>query len=172
MLRVGEASSSLALVRLERDSRRTGARRARAPNSWRTGANGARARPLEQNAPPRILLADAEPAIRDYVGAILGKLGFDVTLVGDPADVVPAFQAVRFDLVVLDFMGGAREGVEIARRLAAVRPDVPVVVCTDPASWDAVVPLLDERHAGFLPKPFDLEEGLYPMLREFFDQGP
>jgi DNA-binding response OmpR family regulator len=75
----------------------------------------------------RILIVDDEPAVRDVVGRYLRRESFDVV---EAADGPAALELARdADLVVLDLMLPGVDGLEICRRLRAVR-NVPIIMLT------------------------------------------
>ena len=60
----------------------------------------------------------------------LERLGYRVTGYTQPAEAVAAFSTnpQDFDLVITDFNMPGLSGMEVARQLMSIRPDVPVVM--------------------------------------------
>lgn len=82
--------------------------------------------------PLRILLIDDEEALVTVGARVLGRLGCAVTAVIGSERGLETFQARpdEFDLVLTDQTMPGHSGLEVARRVRELRPDLPVVVCT------------------------------------------
>lgn len=91
-------------------------------------------------APPwvRVLYVDDEDALVQLMKRALGRLGFAVTATSDPLAALAAFGAEpgSFDVVVSDLSMPRLPGLELARRVLAIRPDVPVVLTSGYVSSD------------------------------------
>lgn len=80
----------------------------------------------------RILLVDDEAALAHLGRKILENLGYKVeahTVATDAIDAVMREQG-RYDLVVTDLTMPGMTGLDLAKRLHAVRPELPVVLTT------------------------------------------
>ena len=80
----------------------------------------------------RILFVDDEKALVDLGHQILKRLGYDVTTRTSSIEALELFiaQPEKFDLVITDTTMPNMTGDELARRLMAVRSDIPVILCT------------------------------------------
>ncbi|MBW2605022.1 MAG: PAS domain S-box protein [Deltaproteobacteria bacterium] len=80
----------------------------------------------------RILFVDDETFFVEFGAKILSALGYDVITANEGLTALEIFtsQPNRFDLVVTDQTMPKMTGLELSRRLHAVRPDLPVIVCT------------------------------------------
>jgi len=80
----------------------------------------------------RALLVDDEPAVREFMGELLESWGLEVTVKRDGAEAEALFaeDPQRFDLVVTDQTMPKMTGIELAQRLLARRPGLPVVLYT------------------------------------------
>jgi PAS domain S-box-containing protein len=92
---------------------------------------------LAGSAPPlrgseRILLVDDEPAVGRVLRDALQTLGYRVRVETDPRAALAAFAAAPrdFDLVVTDQTMPGLTGEGLARELHALRPDLPILLCT------------------------------------------
>jgi CheY-like chemotaxis protein len=134
------------------------------------------ARPDGDAVPPggseTVLLAEDEPGVRSFAGAVLRQAGYDVLEAADGAAAVRACEAHpgRIDLVVTDVVMPGVGGREVAERAAALRPGVRVLYLSGYTD-DAVV-----RHgvpgdgASFLQKPFT-PAALLGKVRAVLDAG-
>ena len=79
-----------------------------------------------------ILLVDDEALVLDMTTELLTGLGYTVVPRISSVEAVQAFRAspMRFDLVITDHNMPHMTGVELARRIMAIRKDIPVVLCS------------------------------------------
>ena len=81
----------------------------------------------------RILLAEDDPAVREFVRRALVHSGHDVTAVDDGLGAVEALTAGTFDLLITDIvMPGGMNGIELARaarEIGACFASASYVVC-------------------------------------------
>jgi DNA-binding response OmpR family regulator len=104
-----------------------------------------------------VLVVDDEPTIATSVAARLRAEGFAVEIAHDGPSAVELFLACEPDLVVLDVMLPGFDGLEVCRRIQAVRP-VPVLMLTArDAETDLLVGLADGAD-DYLTKPFSIRE--------------
>ncbi len=104
-----------------------------------------------------ILLVEDEKAVRTFARRVLSGLGYAVleAASGPDALVIAEARSSPIDLLVTDVRMPQMQGPELARRLRAVRPDLPVLLASgfpgDHADWAA------EGLAGvrLVAKPFD-----------------
>ncbi len=78
----------------------------------------------------RILLIDDEPSITMVGAQILKRLGYDVIAFSQPGEGLAAFRAAPADFhaVITDLTMPEMSGVELARAILAIRPEIPVLV--------------------------------------------
>jgi two-component system, OmpR family, response regulator len=109
--------------------------------------------------PPKILVVDDEPPLRELVVVTLGDAyACDEAPNGDAA--LKLMRKRRYDMVVLDVMMPGRSGIDVLREMradAALR-DVPVVVMSAWQSTADIDAALAAGANGFLPKPFRVED--------------
>ena len=80
----------------------------------------------------RILLAEDEPAVREFMGDLLGSWGLSVTLAESGVEACErlAEDPDGFDLILLDQTMPRMTGLEAAEQMARLRPAVPVLLYT------------------------------------------
>jgi two-component system response regulator ResD len=76
----------------------------------------------------RILVVDDEPTIRDVVSRYLERAGYRAEVAADGSEALSLAQTMDPDLVVLDVMLPAPNGLEVLRRLRATSPTSPAVI--------------------------------------------
>jgi len=117
----------------------------------------------------RILCVEDDVAVAETTAALLEGLGARVAVV-DGADAALRTDPDAFDVVLSDvMMPGAMDGIGLARRLAQVRPGLPVVLTSgymvDPAR-------LQDLAVRFVRKPFTLREVAEALLDSVKEARP
>ena len=109
------------------------------------------------NGSARILLVDDEQSIQTLLSYPLRKDGYHVTSALDGSEALQRFDEGRFDLVVLDLMLPALDGVEVCRRLRS-RSQVPIIMLTAKGSETDKVAGLEVGADDYITKPFSMRE--------------
>jgi PAS domain S-box-containing protein len=80
----------------------------------------------------RILLVDDEPALTSMGQRILSHLGYRVQTTNSSLEALEIFRSrpTEIDLVITDLTMPDLTGVNLAKALLEVRPDLPIVLCT------------------------------------------
>jgi DNA-binding NtrC family response regulator len=80
----------------------------------------------------RILFIDDEELIMEMGQMVLERLGYEVVSVININEALSLFKVdpARFDLVITDQTMPEMTGVELAKAILAIRPDMPVILCT------------------------------------------
>jgi PAS domain S-box-containing protein len=80
----------------------------------------------------RVLFVDDEEALAELGKELLESMGYKVTSRTGSPEALETFRSAPndFDLVVTDFTMPGITGVELCREFKALRPDIPVILCT------------------------------------------
>ncbi|ACL02006.1 PAS/PAC sensor hybrid histidine kinase [Desulfatibacillum aliphaticivorans] len=80
----------------------------------------------------RILLIDDEAPIVKLETQMLQRLGYQVTARTSSLEALEAFQTMPygFDLIISDMTMPNMTGDQLAEEVIAVRPDIPIIICT------------------------------------------
>ncbi|WP_376796297.1 response regulator transcription factor [Thermogemmatispora sp.] len=105
----------------------------------------------------RILLAEDELALRDFVSRNLRVRGFDVLEAATGLEALAIFERERPHLLILDLMMPRMDGLEVCRRVRE-QSTVPIIVLTALDSERDKVAALDLGADDYLTKPFGVEE--------------
>ena len=106
-----------------------------------------------------VLVVDDEPKVRKVVGEILEHAGYQVLRAVDGQEALEVFrrEADTIDCVLLDLSMPKLDGEEVFRAMRAIRPSVPVVLCSGFTEQE----ILDRFHgaglAGVLQKPAQMQ---------------
>ncbi|NPU12296.1 response regulator [Bradyrhizobium sp. 83002] len=107
----------------------------------------------------RVVLADDNPDMRDYVRRLLGE-DYEVEAVADGRAALDATRRRRPDLVLTDVMMPELDGFGLLKALRsdAQLRDIPVVMLSARAGEEAKVEGLDAGASDYLSKPFSARE--------------
>jgi CheY-like chemotaxis protein len=80
----------------------------------------------------RILFVDDEPALTMMGQRILGQLGYKVQTTNSSVEALEIFRSKpnEFDLVITDLTMPELTGINLAKALLTIRPELPIVLCT------------------------------------------
>jgi CheY-like chemotaxis protein len=114
-----------------------------------------------------ILLAEDEPAVRDFAKRALERAGYTVLTAGDGDDALRASRAWDnpIDVLVTDVVMPGMHGPELAFRIRRERPEIGILYISGYAE-DAVATGGEFATPGaFLPKPFSSESLIRAIQR-------
>jgi len=120
----------------------------------------AETRPLEGKG--RILVMDDEAHVRDVVGRMLKKMGYDPILAQDGAEALELFAQARnsdqpFDAVILDLtIPGGMGGKEVIHQLLAQNPRVRALVSSGYADDAIMANFQSLGFCGVITKPYTI----------------
>lgn len=107
----------------------------------------------------RILVVDDDAGICDVLRDALEGSGHFVTVANNGRDGLQRLMESDFDVVLLDLRMPVMGGFEMLQSVRnTLRSDVPVIVLTAYASLDSLFQCSELGIAGYLPKPFRLDE--------------
>jgi len=105
---------------------------------------------------PTILLIDDELAIRKYMATLLSQLGYSIRTADDGNTGCEMAGDPEIKLVIADLnMPGEISGMDIVRKIRAMRPDCPIIVVSGYPTPDRLKET-DENGIEFLTKPFEI----------------
>ena len=106
----------------------------------------------------RILYVEDDPDSRELVVMLLKSEGYDVTVVEQPADVIPLARNERFDLFLLDNWMPELSGVELSRTLREFNQTTPILFYSAAAYKADIQEAHDSGASGYLTKPSGVRE--------------
>jgi len=115
---------------------------------------------LTQTERRRVLLADDNADLRDYISRLLVQRGYEVEAVADGEQALAALRTHRPDILVTDVMMPRLDGFGLLRavRADASLRDLPTIMLSARAGDDAKVEGLDAGADDYLTKPFSARE--------------
>lgn len=105
----------------------------------------------------RILLAEDEMALRDFVSRNLRARGFEVLEASNGLEAMALWERENPHLLILDIMMPRMDGLEVCRRVRE-HSAVPIIVLTALDAESDKVAALDLGADDYLTKPFGVEE--------------
>jgi DNA-binding response OmpR family regulator len=106
----------------------------------------------------KVLYAEDEIFLGKIVKETLDSRGFEVIMVTNGAEVLPAYQSARPDICVLDIMMPDRNGYEVAEDIRVVDDDIPIIFLTAKTQTEDLVRGFRTGANDYIRKPFSMEE--------------
>lgn len=124
---------------------------------------------MEQDLPPRILLADDQLSMLKALRLLLKGEGYQIETVDSAAAIVETIGRQDFDVVLMDlnYVRGStsgQEGLDLLSKLQQIDSTLPVVVMTAWGSVELAVEAMRRGARDFLTKPWK-NERLLAILR-------
>jgi two-component system OmpR family response regulator len=105
-----------------------------------------------------ILIVDDHREIRDLVGRLLEQDGYRVSSAADGSEMLRVLNDRKIDLIVLDIMLPAKDGLVLCRDLRAANSTIPIVMLTAKGDEIDRVLGLEMGADDYLAKPFSGRE--------------
>jgi DNA-binding response OmpR family regulator len=111
----------------------------------------------------RILIAEDEPSVRDFISRALKGVGHEVEAVVDGSDALAALARARargepHELLLTDILMPVMDGISLALSAARDAPDLPIVLMTGYSDQRERAYGLEAIIRDILLKPFTLAE--------------
>jgi len=121
----------------------------------------------------RLLLVDDEEILAGLGKEMLERLGYEVVAHTSSVAAWAAFQEQpeRFDAVITDQTMPAMTGIDLAQRILAIRPEIPIILCT---GYSSLVSEEQARAGGitaFILKPLT-RRSIASLLRQVLAHAP
>ena len=113
-----------------------------------------------QKVSARILVVDDESMVGNMLGEVLEAHGHQATIFTNSVKMLAEFTAApqNWDLIITDQTMPSLTGVELATQIHAIRPDIPIILCS---GYSNVISEEDAEKAGiksYLQKPVNINE--------------
>ncbi len=105
----------------------------------------------------RILIVEDEPSLSEPLAYLLGREGYETTVVEDGLAAVTEFERNGADLVLLDLMLPGLSGTEVCREIRT-RSSVPIIMLTAKDSEVDIVVGLELGADDYVTKPYSTRE--------------
>jgi DNA-binding NtrC family response regulator len=116
----------------------------------------------ELTTPPhkslRVLFADDELSLQEFMRTELPRLGHEVTVCQDGRAAIKAIEKTPFDVAILDLRMPGLDGIQVLEQLKQISPDTEAVMMTGHGSMESAVEALRLGACNYLRKPCKLAE--------------
>lgn len=121
----------------------------------------------------KILFVDDEPALIDAGMRLLQRLGYEVVTAESGMEAHELFcrNPESFDLVITDTTMPNMTGIELSRELLAVRPDIPIIVCSGFSELISAEIASEMGIQAYIMKPFIRQE-MADTIRKVLSKNP
>ena len=106
----------------------------------------------------KILVADDEQSMREFLDIMLKKEGYKVSLASNGEEVLKLTERDIFDLVLMDIRMPKLDGISALKKIKAISPETIVIMITAYASADTAIKAMKEGAYDYITKPFKVEE--------------
>jgi DNA-binding NtrC family response regulator len=106
----------------------------------------------------RVLFADDELSLQEFMRTELPRLGHEVTVCPDGKSAIKALEKTRFDVAILDLRMPGLDGIQVLEQLKQISPDTEAVMMTGHGSMESAVEALRLGACNYLRKPCKLAE--------------
>src|SRR5262245_2727322 len=117
----------------------------------------------------RILFADDEQSLQEFMRSELPRLGHEVTVCPDGKAAVKTLDKSTSDLAILDLRMPGLDGMEVLEHLKQVSPDTEAVMMTGHGSEESAVKAMRLGAMDYLRKPCQLSE-IEAILQKVIDR--
>jgi DNA-binding response OmpR family regulator len=121
--------------------------------------------------PPRVLVVDDEPMVRDVLSRYLRREGFEVATAADGEEALARFTEKEPDLVLLDLMLPRVDGYEVFRRLRERAPTPVIMITARGEETDRIIGL-EGGADDYIGKPFSPREVVARVRAVLRRRGP
>ncbi|MCF6179164.1 MAG: PAS domain S-box protein, partial [Geopsychrobacter sp.] len=121
----------------------------------------------------QILFVDDEESLTIMGQEMLEELGYRVEAISSSLDALERFRAQpeAFDLIITDRTMPGLTGEKLARKIRAIRPDIPIILCTGFSGDGTMIRAAESGVSEIITKPYDIER-LAESIRKLIDQPP
>ncbi len=113
--------------------------------------------PATARQQPKILVVDDERSMRELLGIVLRREGYEVVLAENGRSAIEVLEREPIDLLISDIKMPDMSGVEVLRAAKQADQDVLAIMVTAFASTETAVEAMRLGACDYLSKPFDVD---------------
>ncbi len=114
---------------------------------------------------PRILLVDDDKNIRETLGLVLRKEGYDVVVVSSSKEAIEENKKSQFTLLITDLKLPDIDGVQLISAVRKTNPETLAIIITAHAGLESAIRAIRLGAYDYIQKPFKMEEILLTVKR-------
>lgn len=119
----------------------------------------------------RILVAEDDIAVREFVARALTNSGHEVTVADDGVRALEILSENSFDLLLSDIVMPEMDGIALALKVSKEWPGLPILLMTGYAAERQRAHNLDALIHDVIPKPFTLQQICDAATKVLEDNG-
>ncbi|MEA4922695.1 MAG: sigma-54 dependent transcriptional regulator [Eubacteriaceae bacterium] len=119
----------------------------------------------------RILIVDDEASLRQLLGKVMKREGYEVFTGRDGAEGMEIFQNNPVDLIISDIKMPNMDGIEFLHSVKKADPSVAFVLITAFATTETAIDALKSGAQDYVTKPFDIDEILSVVNKLMVEEG-
>jgi CheY-like chemotaxis protein len=125
---------------------------------------------LPSGGSERILIVEDEEMVRELARILLEEEGYEVVTAANGAEALELGTKIggAIDLVITDLVMPQMSGIEFARHLKAIHPNIPILFTSGYTEDKSFLYEIRDDKVDFLSKPF-VVEALVAKVRDFLD---
>ncbi len=106
----------------------------------------------------KILVVDDEQHVRQLIGKVLEKEGYEVMTAGNGEEGLEVFQKHNIDLIISDIKMPKMSGIEFLHKVKEQEPGVGFILITAFATMETAIDAIKSGAQDYVTKPFDIKE--------------
>ncbi len=106
----------------------------------------------------RVLIAEDNPAVREFITRALGGAGHEVTQTADGQQALDKLGQATFDVLVTDIVMPNVDGIALALKATSLHPDLRIVMISGYAQERMRAHNIDALVHRIIAKPFSIDE--------------
>src|SRR5919109_4752207 len=106
----------------------------------------------------KILFADDEKSLQEFMRSELPRLGHEVIVCPDGKAAVKSLEKATFDAAILDLRMPGMSGIEVLEQLKQISPDIEAIVMTGHASMETAIDAMRLGAFDYITKPCKLAQ--------------
>lgn len=122
---------------------------------------------MDSPKPPKILIADDEPVIRELFERFLYRQGYEVSTASDGLETLGVIRENNFDMLILDLKMPKMSGMELLDEIKKLKKDLIIIVITGYATVDTAKKAMRGGCFDYITKPFNIEDVNIVIKRAF-----
>jgi DNA-binding NtrC family response regulator len=113
---------------------------------------------VETHKSLRILFADDEKPLQEFMRSEMPRLGHEITVCPDGRTAVKTLEKSTFDVAILDLRMPGMNGIEVLEQLKQTAPDTEAIVMTGHATMETAIEAVRLGAFDYITKPCRLSE--------------
>ena len=106
----------------------------------------------------KILVVDDEQHVRQLIGKVHEKEGYEVLTAGNGEEGLDVFQKHNIDLIISDIKMPKMSGIEFLHKVKEQEPGVGFILITAFATMETAIDAIKSGAQDYVTKPFDIKE--------------